>query len=230
MSNMYKNTETINYLLGECPFQCSYCYRNNLKKQYPVLNKRYSGEIRIDEKAISKKMPTFKGDVFVCSMIDLFANKVPDEMIRKILEKLKENQNNTYILQTKNPARLLDWIDKIKLLKNVILGTTIETNRDYNEMSKAPVPFNRACSMERVKEESYTTKQFISIEPILDFNAKLFTEWIKEIAPVYVSIGADSKKNNLPEPEPQKIKQLIAELKQFTEVRTKPNLNRLINK
>ena len=44
----------------------------------------------------------------------------------------------------------------------------------------------------------------------------------------FVSIGADSGKNNLPEPPSQKLKALIDELEKFTEVRVKKNLKRLL--
>ncbi|MBE9572966.1 MAG: hypothetical protein IMF11_20265 [Proteobacteria bacterium] len=44
----------------------------------------------------------------------------------------------------------------------------------------------------------------------------------------FVSIGADSRGHKLPEPPADKILTLIEELKRFTEVKIKPNLNRLI--
>jgi len=67
----------------------------------------------------------------------------------------------------------------------------------------------------------------ISIEPITDFNLEFFIKIIKEIKPKFVSIGADSKGHNLPEPSWDKVQELIKELKKFTEVRIKDNLERL---
>lgn len=49
-----------------------------------------------------------------------------------------------------------------------------------------------------------------------------------EINPKFVSIGADSKKHNLPEPSKEKIEALIRELSLFTEVKIKDNLRRLM--
>lgn len=50
-----------------------------------------------------------------------------------------------------------------------------------------------------------------------------------EIAKMYdVTIGADSKGSNLPEPSKEKIEALIKELRKFTQVKLKQNLNRLI--
>ena len=68
----------------------------------------------------------------------------------------------------------------------------------------------------------------VSIEPILDFDLDVFTKWIKEIDPEFVSIGADSQNHHLLEPPADKIKALIKELKTFTKVIEKPNLGRLL--
>ena len=46
--------------------------------------------------------------------------------------------------------------------------------------------------------------------------------------PIFVSIGADSKRNNLPEPPAWKVERLIEELRKFTEVKVKENLNRIL--
>ena len=68
----------------------------------------------------------------------------------------------------------------------------------------------------------------ISIEPIMDFDLDTFVCWIKNIKPSFVSIGADSKKSGLPEPTSEKIHQLIEKLSDFTEVKVKANLKRLL--
>jgi len=67
----------------------------------------------------------------------------------------------------------------------------------------------------------------ISIEPIMDFRILPFVRMIKQIKPKFVSIGADSQGHNLPEPSPEKVKRLIEELRKFTKVKIKPNLNRI---
>ena len=68
---------------------------------------------------------------------------------------------------------------------------------------------------------------FVSIEPILDFDVDVLVSWIKQINPEFVSIGADSKSHNLPEPPAWKVKKLIEELKKITNVKIKDNLKRL---
>jgi hypothetical protein len=68
----------------------------------------------------------------------------------------------------------------------------------------------------------------ISIEPILDFDLDEFLPGIKNVSPKFVSIGADSKGHNLPEPPAGKVKELIQELQKFTEVKVKDNLKRIM--
>jgi len=104
------------------------------------------------------------------------------------------------------------------------LGTTIETNRDYN-ISFAPSVKERVLWLKLL---SKTFKTMVSIEPILDFDLDILVSWIKSIQPDFVSIGADSKGHGLPEPPRQKILKLIDELKKFTEVKVKSNLKRII--
>jgi hypothetical protein len=67
----------------------------------------------------------------------------------------------------------------------------------------------------------------ISIEPIMDFDHDIFMEWLREINPDFVSIGADSKNHHLPEPTPDKLEALITQLQGITQVIIKDNLKRL---
>ena len=46
--------------------------------------------------------------------------------------------------------------------------------------------------------------------------------------PDFVNIGADSKNNGLPEPSKEKVLELIDRLNEFTEVRNKKNLKRIL--
>ena len=216
-SNMYPEYEgkTINFITGKCPHDCLYCYVKSFR--FPFLKERYSGPQRLDESAFKKNLGKNKS-WFLCSCNDIAT--IPDAWIIKILDHLNKFPKNTYLIQSKNPGRLHKFIDKFP--PKTILGTTIETNRDYYNLSKAPKPSSRASAMSK-----YYKKKMISIEPILDFDLEVMVGWIRYAGPDYVSIGADSKNNNLPEPSPEKVRRLIEKLWAFTEVRPKKNLNRL---
>lgn len=217
--NMYPWVdETRNPLGGRCGHNCSYCYI----KSYPFnLTKKYEGITHwIDYKELNK----IKGNgktIFICSANDLFSEKAPKEIILKILERCRKFPENTYLFQTKNPMRYFEF-DGLYPPKRVF-GTTLESDRFYPNLSNAP-PVN-----ERHEQiASVADKTMISIEPILDFDLKKFVKIIKDIKPDFVSVGADSKKHNLPEPSPEKTRALIKELEKFTEVKLKDNLKRLL--
>ena len=68
----------------------------------------------------------------------------------------------------------------------------------------------------------------VTIEPIMDFDLDVMVEWMSEIKPMFVSIGADSKGCSLPEPPGEKVRALVAELREIAEVKLKENLTRLL--
>jgi protein gp37 len=158
--------------------------------------------------------------IFVGSSTDMWASDVPDTWISEVLRTCRLNPSNTYLFQSKNPIRFINFI---KLLPpKVILGTTIETNRDTSKYSKALPPVERYGVMKHI-----TTRKMVSIEPVMDFDLIPLINWISEIKPEFVSIGADSGNNHLPEPDKEKLKMFIEDLKQITEVKVK-NLGRLL--
>ena len=69
---------------------------------------------------------------------------------------------------------------------------------------------------------------FITIEPILDFDLNAMVDLLKQCTPEQVNIGADSGRNNLPEPSKEKVLKLISELQKFTIINKKSNLQRLL--
>jgi DNA repair photolyase len=207
--NMYDFvTHTWNTIKGKCFHDCSYCYM----KRFP------QKDIRFD----SKELKTDLGAgnfIFVGSSNDMFAENVPLSWITKTTENCWK-YNNKYLFQTKNPERIFR-IDRYLPLGTVIC-TTIETNRYYPDiMRQSPSPQHRADFMSLL---SY--KKYVTIEPIMDFDIKEMVKLIKWCEPEQVNIGADSGGNGLPEPEPEKIIELISELKKFTVIHKKRNLKR----
>ncbi len=222
VDNMYNwVTKKRNFIGGQCPHQCSYCSTDSFKKRFPNANKKYSGELRLIEKELEKNEGS--GNViFVQNCSDLFAEGVKSECIKKVLEHCNQF-DNTYLFQTKNPERFLEFSGLFP--KKSILGTTIESNRDHN-LSKAPKAKERYVALGCDHLSEYD--KMINIEPILDFDLKELVDMIKHVNPKFVSIGADSKDHNLQEPSPEKVNSLVKEIKKFTEVKVKPNLKRLM--
>jgi len=209
-------TESENYIANG--FVVHNCSTNTLKKIYPAVREKYSGELRLDDKAMKKNLGQGK-TWFVCGQNDLFAEYAGAFNRDNILEHCRKYQHNTYIFQTKNPY---GYFGKL-FPDNSILGCTIESNRYYH-VSIAPTPEDRFLEMKNLNK-----RKFITIEPILDFDVDILADWMDRIRPEFVNIGADSKHHNLPEPTPEKVHALIEKIKSYgIEVREKSNLARLL--
>lgn len=198
---------------GRCEHDCSYCYM----KKWPL------PPLYIDERDLSTNLG--EGNfIFVCHTIDLFAENVPEEWILKILQRLRLYKNK-YLLQSKNPSRMLNYTGNFP--NDIILGTTIETNRDIVS-SKAPSVLQRANALYRLSGLGYST--MVTIEPIFDFDLDELVSLVTTARPEWVNIGADSKGHKLPEPSKEKVKKLINALREKTNVKLKGNLKRIVGK
>jgi len=187
--------------------------------------KRYpQKELHFDEKELKTNLGT-GNFIFVGSSCDMWANVAPDNRVmgRWVADVLNHcicyEDGNKYLFQSKNPVRFLGY----SFPENTILGTTIESNRYYPEVSKAPAPLERKLALHYLD-----LTLMVSIEPIMDFDLDVMGNWMREIKPEFISIGADSGNNNLPEPPVGKVKALIEELQNITEVKIKDNLKRLM--
>ena len=137
------------------------------------------------------------GDVSFCD---------PD-FVMGIIDAIKKHNvrcpDKTYYLQSKKPAFLEPFLGHLP--GNVIALTTLETNRDqgYREVSKAPLPSDR---YQQLLELDYHRK-VVTIEPVMDFDTEIFTEWILELGLEYVWLGYNSrpKQVSLPEPSGEKL-------------------------
>ena len=208
-------THTWNTIKGECYHDCSYCYMKRWGKLKPV---------RFDKKELKTDLGT-GNFIFVGSSCDMFAENIPDEWIKKTLKHM-EKFDSKYLLQTKNPTRVLDFIDACVITDKCVICTTIESNRDLLEIKRnSPDVFKRAMAM---NELSQIIDTYVTIEPIMDFDMDIMVQLIKDCNAKQINIGADSGRNNLPEPSKEKVLQLVSELQKFTIIHNKSNLQRLL--
>lgn len=199
-----------------CSHDCKYCYCKRF--QFPL-----NMTPRFDRKQFDIDLGSGKC-IFVCHTGDLFCDAMKDSWIKIIVAKTQCNDffdcnGNQFMFQSKNPSRMLEYEFKT----NSIIGTTIETNRNYS-LSKAPPVSERAKAMSELSKKYQT---FVTIKPICDFDLQELVDLIKLANPKFVNIGADSKHCKLPEPSKEKVQQLIESLS-FTEIRKKNNLSRLL--
>ena len=216
--NMYKFVHyTWNPVKGVCCHDCKYCYM----KRIPT----YAGQPRLVEYEFDTELG--KGNsIFIGSSTDIFANNIPSEWIVKVLDYCQQKQYperpNWYLLQSKNPKRFLEFINH-PLMNNVVFATTIETNRSYPEiMNNSPKIEDRAEAMEEVASLGFKT--IVTAEPLMQFDLTDMVSIIKRCQPRLVNIGRNTSRNiQLPEPEPEEVRELKDALDKFTRVEVKEN-------
>ena len=217
-------THTWNPIKGRCYHDCAYCYMKTI-----VPNPQ---PIHLDESELNGIFSENQF-IFIGSSTDVFASDVPSEWITAILDFCVEatsHQNGIktrFLLQTKNPARILGFTDH-PLFKSgqAVACTTIETNRHYSEtMNNAPTPKERAEAMSMIAERGIKT--YVTIEPIMDFDLDELVSLVKMCTPEQVNIGANSVRSiKIPAPTKGNILiDLIQHLLCFTQVKVKKYLD-----
>jgi hypothetical protein len=202
-SNMYAQAKTWNPFKG-CRFDCVYCapsFQKQAKRQKRLCQDCYSYTPHCHEERLARIPST--PIVFVCGNADIAF--CPPEFTRRIIERIiahnARSPRKTYYLQSKRPASFAPFLGDLP--DNVILLTTLETNRDdgYAAISKAPPPSVR---YEQFQALDYPRK-VVTIEPVLAFDLRAFAAWIGSIRPEYVWLGFNSKPGSLALPEPTEV-------------------------
>lgn len=220
MSRMFKSIDqTWNVFVG-CLFDCSYCNVRKLIKTRLKHSPRYKDGFR-PHLVNSELTKTFKPGqfIFVGYMGDIsFASRYE---VAQILITIQGHPDTRFLIQTKDPSCFSRW--RLPIPLNVVLGTTIETNRDYH-LSKAPLPIDRARSLIDYPHPH----KFLSIEPIMDFDLPAIEVWVEALKPEIIEVGADNYHNHLPEPSGEKLCSLLNRLRDICpNVIEKDGLDRL---
>lgn len=204
-NNMYKLAVKRWNPFAGCRFDCRYCrpsFQAQAKRQRKRCGQCYNYEPHEHPKRLTDSLPrtgyaqfiftAASGDVAFCSTAYL----------ERVVARMREEKDKTFLLQSKNPATF----KRVEFPRNVILGTTIETNRDRlcAGVAKAPPPSKR---YEALRDLDHPLKM-VTIEPVLDFDLEVLLQWITEIKPVMVWIGYDSRRCNLVEPALEKVREL----------------------
>ena len=204
--NMYElSIEQWNPFVG-CKFDCIYCeasFKRQAKRQKQRCIDCYNYTPHTHPNRLNTNLPKTSKDefVFTCASGDVSFCSV--SFLKKIIKRIEDNPNKTFLIQSKNPKTFKRTI----FPDNVILGITLETNRDklYSKIGKAPKPSQRFKDFLKI----YHPRKMITIEPILDFDLDVMIKWMKKIKPVVVWMGYDSKKGcDLPEPKLKKFNSL----------------------
>lgn len=225
--NMYPGWWRWNCIAG-CEHGCSYCYMKAMEKRCkkdmttPVFRDGNNGTKNYlkDNLGSGRK-------IFCCSSGDAWGEWVSFDWIRKMLGHCLEYPDNEYMFLTKNPQRYGGGLERLNNL-NCILGATIETDLSGlgHSFGSAPSGRHRLMSIGLAKSVA-KHRTMISVEPAMKFSRD-FVARLRGANPDIIYIGADSGNNGLPEPTAGEVMELIAGLREFTDVRLKANLRRLI--
>ena len=91
----------------------------------------WNGAVRCDEASLEIPLRWRKSRfVFVNSMSDLFHPDVPESFITKVWVTMAAGRQHTFQILTKRPERMQRLAQRLPLLPNVWLGTSVETS-DY---------------------------------------------------------------------------------------------------
>jgi hypothetical protein len=189
------------------------------------MSRKYGKEqnaLHLDEKELRTNLGKYNF-IFVCSGCDLFHPDVPDGWIGLVAD-YAGIFDNRYLWHTKNPQRYLNWRESFR--EHDVLCATIETNNYIPEiMGNAPSPVERADAVASLPRKH---RRMITIEPVMRFDLKIFSDMVLSAKPDQVNIGADSGENKLPEPTAKEIGELIRVLERHTTVFPKENLKRIM--
>jgi hypothetical protein len=219
-----------------CRYFCNYCAFQKFTKISPCQQCRV-GANHSHMGVLQRTPPKTKPGEFNTIGLSGDVSFMEGEDFNKVLDYCRKWSDRTFLIQSKNPKYFVQFAHRISVLDNVIIGTTLETNKEvmadpdptnpakyvwYNEISEAPVPEMRYEAMLKLD-----CRKAVIIEPVLDHDLNIMVDWICGIAPEFLYIGYandnhDGNKLKLPEPALAKTMALITTLKKVEiEVREK---------
>ena len=182
-----------------CKHICIYCtssFQRQLKRYSKKTCKAcYNFTPHTHKQKLNQMLPhtPYLKFIFTCANGDIrYCRK---QYFLKIIDIIRQNPDKNFLIQTKDPKKAFFFRDgkQVKFPNNVILGITLETNRDklYTNnflVSKAPKPFKRYQDFLKVKHPI----KMVTIEPVIDFDIDIMIQWIDQINPSMVWLGYDS--------------------------------------
>lgn len=162
---------------------CLNCYAEKMAKRlFCMKNPRYINNFKltIHNDLFKRPLEIRKSKIiFVCSMSDLFHEKVPFKVIDEIFDVMEKANWHIFQVLTKRTERLIEYASRRKIPNNVWLGTTLESNKYYY---RAELLKQLNCSV-----------KFLSCEPLISDLYKLDVKGID-----WIVVGGESGPNARP--------------------------------
>ena len=156
---------------------CKHCYAERLAKRLMAMgqkNYRHGFEVTLQPQMLEHPLNWRKPRrIFVNSMSDLFHEAVPTSYILQVFDVMRTADWHQYQILTKRSERLLSLSSRIKWMKHMWMGVSIESEAYCH----------RAGHLRRTQAEV----RFLSLEPLLEPLTSLSLEGID-----WVIVGGES--------------------------------------
>ena len=137
---------------------CANCYAEIMARRLCAMRQeKYKNgfQLTLHEEVLKEPLSWNKPHtVFVCSMSDLFHDKVPFDFIEKVMKTIKDTPQHRYQLLTKRDKRMAKFFETRPVPENVWLGVTVE----------AKAVKDRIDTLRNIP----ATIRFLSCEPLLE--------------------------------------------------------------
>lgn len=109
---------------------CAHCYAEVMARRLQAmrLDKYRNGfELTLHEDALIEPLQWNKPhNIFVCSMSDIFHEKVPFDFVDRIMYTIRQTPQHRYQILTKRSERMVEYFKTRLVPQNVWLGVTVE--------------------------------------------------------------------------------------------------------
>lgn len=170
---------------------CLHCYAEMMSRRLKAMGQeKYANgfTVTLHERCLGEPFAWKNShNIFVCSMSDLFHEKVPFEFVDKIFAVIKKTPQHRYQILTKRAERMAEYFATRNIPENVWLGVTVEA-KDYR--------FRIDCL-----RKLQATVKFLSCEPLVEDLGELNLAGID-----WVIVGGESGQQARPMQEPWVLK------------------------
>lgn len=137
---------------------CLHCYAEVMSRRLKAMGQeKYENgfEVTLHHRCLKEPL-TWKGshNIFVCSMSDIFHEKVAFDFVDKMFEVIRQTPQHRYQILTKRAERMNEYFSTRTIPSNVWLGVTVE--------AKSSIP--RIDCLRNLK----ATVKFLSCEPLVE--------------------------------------------------------------
>lgn len=156
---------------------CKHCYAEVMARRLKAMGQiKYSNGFHVTthEESLIEPLKWHKPQmIFVCSMGDLFHEKVPDDFIDRVMKTIEKTPQHRYQLLTKRADRMAVYFSNHPIPHNAWLGVTVEC--------KSSIP-----RIDLIRKLNASVK-FLSCEPLVEDLGKMNLDGIN-----WIIVGGES--------------------------------------